>query len=397
MKIGYIYDVIYPETIGGVEKRIHEIGVRLAARGHEVHLYGMKYWTGPDVLNRDGMILHGVCPAMGLYTEGRRSILQAVRYTLGLIPHLLRSDVEIFDCQNFPYFPAILLSLFCKVKSRCLVITWHEFWGKYWFSYLGISGLAGLLIERTALQMSPRIISVSPLTSAQIRTAGYSGDVALVPNGINVGAISAVPPAPMESDLIFVGRFIPEKHPELVVDAMRLLVADYPSLHAIIIGDGPDFDLIRDRIAQFNLSSNITLPGFVTDHEEVMGMMKSSKVFVLPSEREGFGIAALEAMACGLSLVTVDHPRNAASAHVLPGAGYLAAMTADDIAQGIRSCLENRPDPVVLAHYASSHDWDQITRDLEQYYRTLSTDVCKENMPDRRCSAIFDIFRRAEI
>ncbi len=397
MKIGYIYDVIYPETIGGVEKRIHELGTRLAARGHEVHLYGMKYWTGPDILERDGMVLHGVCPAMGLYTEGRRSILQAIRYTLGLISHILKSDMEIFDCQNFPYFPAILLSLFCMVKKRCLVITWHEFWGKYWFSYLGICGLVGLLIEWTALQLSPRIISVSPLTSVQIRAAGYSGDVTIIPNGIDGRAISAVPPSPMVSDLIFVGRFIPEKHPGLVVDAVRLLVTDYPALHAVIIGDGPDLNLIRDRIAQYNLSSNISLPGFVTDHEEVIGLMKSSKVFVLPSEREGFGIAALEAMACGLSLVTVDHPRNAASAHVLPGAGYLAAMTADDIAEGIRTCLKSGPDPAVLAHYASSHDWDQITRDLEQYYRTVATDVCQEQMPDRRCSAIFDIFRRAEI
>lgn len=397
MKIGYIYDVIYPETIGGVEKRIHELGVRLAARGHEVHLYGMKYWAGPDVIHREGMILHGVCPAMGLYTEGRRSILQAIRYTFGLARYLVRSDMDIFDCQNFPYFPAILLSLFCLIKKRCLVITWHEFWGRYWFLYMGISGFAGLLTERAALQLSPRIISVSPLTAAQIKKAGYRGDVVLIPNGIDVAAIAAVPPGPEKSDLIFVGRFIPEKHPELVVEAVRLLVSDFPSFHAIIIGDGPDFNVVQNKIHEYGLSAHITCPGFIAEHEQVISLMKSSRIFVLPSEREGFGIAALEALACGLSLVTVNHPRNAASAHVLPGLGYLSSMNPEDIAAGIRHCLENRLDMVASHHYTAAHDWEQITRDLEQYYRTMATGVCQEKMSDRRCSAIFDIFKRADI
>jgi len=40
--------------------------------------------------------------------------------------------------------------------------------------------------------------------------------------------------------------------------------------------------------------------------------MKAAKVFALPSAREGFGIAALEALACGIPVVTVDHPSNAA-------------------------------------------------------------------------------------
>jgi len=397
MKIGYIYDVIYPETIGGVEKRIYEVGIRLAARGHEVHLYGMKYWDGPDTIEREGMILHGVCPAMGLYTEGRRSILQAIRYTIGLVPHLMRSDLEIYDCQNFPYFPVILCSLFCKIKKKCLVITWHEFWGRFWLSYLGPVGLIGLLIEYVSLHLSPRTIAVSSLTVYQMKSAGYTGDVAKIPNGINITAIAGIAPSLKQSDLIFVGRFIPEKHPELVIEAVCLLIREFPDLKALLVGDGPDFASIREMIHLHGLEDHITCAGFVADHTAVLGFMKSSKVFVLPSEREGFGIAALEAMACGLSLVTVDHPRNAASSHVLSGAGYLAEMTPEDIASGIRFCLQNRPDITVLSQYTASHDWDKIARDLEQYYRTIVTDVCRNHMPDRRCSAIFDIFRRSEI
>ena len=373
MKISYIYDVIYPETIGGVEKRIHEIGTRLAARGHEVHLYGMKCWDGPDVISRDGMILHGVCPTMGLYTEGRRSIFQAVRYTVGLIPHLIRADADVIDCQNFPYFPAIAAGCISMIRRKRLVITWHEFWGKYWYTYLGMTGIIGLLIERMALWLSPWIIAVSPLTARQITNAGYRGDVAIIPNGITISRVCAAPPSPQTSDIIFVGRFIPEKHPELVIDAVRILVPDYPSLRCVIVGDGPDFSSVQTRIRETGLENHITCTGFVADHGEVLSLMKSSKVFLLQSVREGFGIVALEALACGLSLVTVSHPRNAASAHVLPCCGYLAEISAEDIAKGIRVCLSRPPDPVELNRYVASHDWDQITLQLEQYYRLVGS------------------------
>jgi len=66
MKIAFVYDAIYPYVKGGVEKRVEELAVRLSRRGHEIHLFGMKFWDGEDILMRDGIYLHGVCPAQKL-------------------------------------------------------------------------------------------------------------------------------------------------------------------------------------------------------------------------------------------------------------------------------------------------------------------------------------------
>jgi L-malate glycosyltransferase len=369
MKIAYIYDVIYPETIGGVEKRIYEIGIRLSGMGHEVHLYGMKFWEGSDIIRRDGLIIHGVCPDMGLYKDGRRSILQAVRYTIGLIPYLINAEADIFDCQNFPYFPVIATGFITWLKKKTLVVTWHEYWGKYWFSYLGRKGLLGLLTELLALRCSPSGIAVSPLTADQMRRAGYRGDLVIIPNGIDMNSIQSVPPSDTYSDLIFVGRFIPEKHPELVVEAVRILVLEKPDLRCLMVGDGPEYQTVQDCICRNGLSDHIKCTGFVTDYSVVIGLMKSSKVFILPSVREGFGIVAIEAMACGLSLVTVDHPRNAASTHVFSGAGSLTTLDASDIARGISECLRKPADQHTLYEYGAAHDWDKIAQDLEEYYK----------------------------
>ena len=80
MKIAYVYDAVYPWVKGGAEKRIYEISRRLAARGHEVHCYGMKYWPGQDDIEAEGVHLHGICPPRPLYCNGKRSITQAAYF-----------------------------------------------------------------------------------------------------------------------------------------------------------------------------------------------------------------------------------------------------------------------------------------------------------------------------
>jgi hypothetical protein len=78
VKIAYIYDNVYPYCIGGVEKRIWEISKCLINRGHEVHFFCMKYWDGEEVIRKEGIWYHGVCPMMPLFRNDRRSIKQAI-------------------------------------------------------------------------------------------------------------------------------------------------------------------------------------------------------------------------------------------------------------------------------------------------------------------------------
>ena len=75
-------------------------------------------------------------------------------------------------------------------------------------------------------------------------------------------------------------------------------------------------DLKKKRLGvlaqKLNLEKNIKFLGLLEDHDDVYAIIKSSKVFVLPSAREGFGIVVIEANACGIPVITVDHKDNAA-------------------------------------------------------------------------------------
>lgn len=62
MDICYVSKVVFPFTTGGAEKRIHEIGTRLADRGHSVTIYARHFWDGPEVMQYAGMTLRAVSP-----------------------------------------------------------------------------------------------------------------------------------------------------------------------------------------------------------------------------------------------------------------------------------------------------------------------------------------------
>jgi hypothetical protein len=117
MKIAIVYDVIYPYVKGGVEKRVWELAVRLTHRGHELHLFGMKFWDGDGILIREGVFLHGVCPAQKLYVGGRRTIWQALHFSMRLVSPLLKERFDILDCQQFPYFSSFSAKLISKLKK----------------------------------------------------------------------------------------------------------------------------------------------------------------------------------------------------------------------------------------------------------------------------------------
>ena len=113
------------------------------------------------------------------------------------------------------------------------------------------------------------------------------------------------------------------------------------------------------------------LKPFTDSHDEVISLMKSSHVCVIPSTREGFGIAALEALACGLPVVTVDHPDNAICELITDETGFRSSLSVEDLAGKIRDALSRylAMKPACIAS-AEAYDWDRIIPELEQYYQT---------------------------
>ena len=157
-----------PWVKGGAEKRIYELSQRMAARGHTVHCYGMKWWQGENEILRDGVHLHGICQPMPLYSGGRRSMKEAAYFAGKVLS--ARVDCDIVDCQNFPYLSCFSAKLLTTLKRRNLFITWHEVWGDYWYEYLGKKGFLGEYIEKAAARLTEKNIAVSERTRQELES-----------------------------------------------------------------------------------------------------------------------------------------------------------------------------------------------------------------------------------
>jgi len=366
MRIAYVYDAVYPWEAGGVQKRVWELARRLAD-DHEVHWYGLHYWDGPATREREGVTLHGVGSPTGLYVNGRRSIPEALRFSARLSAPLLRREFDVIDCQEFPYFPAFPSKLHAAVRGSTLVVTWHEVWGRYWYEYLGRKGVFGRAVERLTATLPDVHVAVSGRTGREVRE--LSGRTpTLVPNGISFAEVEAAPVADRDVDVLFVGRLIPEKNATAVVEAVARLRAEEPDIQCVILGDGPDREALERTIASQGVESNVRLLSPRDEYEDVLALMKAASVFASPSQREGFGMTVLEALACGTPVVTARHPRNAAQELVDDGAtGVICAPRAEAIARAIRTARGLSGAACVDA--AREYDWSAVVDRVEAVYR----------------------------
>ena len=373
MKIAYVYDAVYPFTIGGVEKRIAVLSERLAARGHEVHVFGLKSWEGDPCFSRNGVQYHGVGHPKLLYKSGRRSIGEAVYFGLNVLIPLSRERFDIIDCQNFPYFSCFSVFFVSRIRKTPLVITWHEVWDDYWDDYLGLFGIFGRAIERLTARLSCNLVAVSGMTENDLKPLIHCLLVTILPNGIDIQHIDTIQPSGPGSDILFVGRLIREKNPDLLIEAISIIFREFPGIRCIIVGDGPEKDRLTGLIKEQRLEDNVIAAGFMANHDDVIGLMKASKVFVSPSFREGFGMAALEAMACGLPVVTINAPKNAVKELVTGKTGIICDPSPESFAEAVHFCLERKDSMVVECKTRSlSYDWEKIVTDVEGYYSGIT-------------------------
>ena len=378
MKIAFIYDVIYPYVKGGAEKRFWELAKCLSANSHQVHLYGMKSWDGSSDLITEGVHIHGIGRYIPLYSKrGIRNIRQALYFSLRILPRLWNEKFDIIDCNAFPYLPFFPVRLFSLLKKIPLVITWQEVWSNYWYGYLGyFKGHIACCIEKTVIKLAPNIIAhTRRIKNELIRCGAGENSIRIIPDGIDISFIDKTPLRKENIDLIFAGRLIKDKNADILIEAVSLLKNSFCDLKCVIIGDGPEKNNLVRLADRLDLNSNVIFKGFL-QYQEVISCMKSAGIFVFPSTREGFGIVVIEAMACGLPVITIQHPMNASCELIKDGEnGFLSNLNSQNLAGKISLLLSNNELRNTLSFAAknsvSEYDWNAIAGQNEEFYRRI--------------------------
>lgn len=368
-RFAFVSDSVFPFNKGGKEKRLYEITRRLVRDGREVHIYTMKWWPGPKTIRQDGVYLHAISKLYPLYKNDKRSMTQAILYSLTCFK-LLFVRFDVIDVDHIPFFPLFTVKIVCLLRRKKLYATWHEVWGtKYWKEYLGgMQSHLGAISEKISMKLPDIIVSNSEHTTARLKSCGVKKPVYTIPLGVDLENIYAMQADEHKSDIIYAGRLIDHKNVNLLIEAVSKIKKSKPDILCIIVGDGPEKNSLKKLVHDLGLEANITFYKFFEKHEDVFALMKASKMLVLPSIREGFGLVVLEANACGLPVITTDHKNNAAKDLIFVGEnGLLAESTVDDLTKQISILLKpNTMNPIqTLQGKLSMYQWKNAAEALD--------------------------------
>ena len=377
MKIALVYDLLYPYSIGGVEIRNYQLAKFLSKR-HEVHLYGVKMWKGNNTINDGKLILHGVCRYKDKYSfSGNRRISDVLKFSVKLKKELEKEKFDLVDCTAFPYFPAFVCNDYCKRNNVPLVVTWHEVWDNYWFERLKILGIVGKFIERQVSRLSKNNLVVSRKTGKDLaRLNKNKKGIFGVNNWVDFSEIKKTKPSKLSSDIIFAGRHLKHKNINILIKTLVLVKKKYQKVKLIIIGNGPETENLKLLTRKLKLQDNVTFFDFFKEHSDVIALMKSSKIFVLPSTLEGFGISVIEANACSLPCIVVESEKNAAVSLVKNNkTGFVVELNKWNIAKKIIYLLDNEKKRNEFGReafrFSKQFDEDKVMPKIEGYYKGL--------------------------
>jgi alpha-1,6-mannosyltransferase len=187
------------------------------------------------------------------------------------------------------------------------------------------------------------VVVTSAFAAAEFERVGVSRPSTLhrVPLGVDLATFRPIPHGPVrtgaapEIRLVHLGRLSAEKGPRLALAAVRELGRRNIRVRLDVVGDGPLRQELERLVARHGLP--VVFHGHVGTRAEVARMLGAADVALATCPIESFGLAVLEALACGTPVVAAD--RGAAGELVVPGAGVAVPATAEGFADGVSTVV----------------------------------------------------------
>ncbi|UCG16688.1 MAG: glycosyltransferase family 4 protein [Phycisphaerales bacterium] len=178
-----------------------------------------------------------------------------------------------------------------------------------WLSYVR-DAYRVLPYARSTYQRAACVIAGSQYTLKSLPPDVRQRAVYIPENGVDPDKFHAdarvSPSAVTPFRILFVGRLVPYKGADIVLEAFASSHHLRREAELVIIGDGPQRGQLESRASSLDIPRHVTFTGGLPQ-TEVARFLRSSSVFAFPSLREFGGAVVIEAMACGLPCVVVNH------------------------------------------------------------------------------------------
>jgi len=410
MKILQVAERTLP-AIGGVELHVAKISELLVKRGHEVTLavfnsldmrdcgFGITYQKPYSVIRPRKPSLPQEEYWRGVRILRFESKLQLFSYYWSptMLAWLLE-NAEEFDVMHTHTlrFSNNEYTALASIKSRTpFVLTGHD---KLKLDYMGrfvlaIDGVYRATVGRLVLNMADRVIAFDKDYAEDYHKLYGVPDemIRIIPNGVDYAYYNNLPDGRElreilgnpEHILLYIGRFIDSKNPELLIVSFKSILKSFPNSCLLMIGK--DYGLLphcRDVAAALGLEKNIvfvedTLRQMKCSHEQIkLQALAIADVCIIPSDYESFGLVAIEAQAAGVPVIA-SYTGGLKYIVVEGKTGlFLKDLTEREVAEKISFLLRNRSLRSKMSsnakEFARNFSWDFVVDSLlELYEETL--------------------------
>jgi N-acetyl-alpha-D-glucosaminyl L-malate synthase BshA len=304
MKIGI---TCYP-TYGGSGVVATELGIELAARGHDIHFIT---YSQPFRLTGREANIHFHEVAVTNYP-----LFEHPPYDLALATRMAEV-AEFYSLDLLHVHYAIPHSVSALLARQMLASRGHHlpFITTLHGTDITLVGLdrSYLPITRFGIEQSDGVTAISSYLRDRTRAAfGITSEIEVVRNFVNCDVYVRNPAlvdtmrgryaAPDERLLVHLSNFRPVKRIRDVVEVFARVAREVPS-RLMLIGDGPDRSVAEYLAREHHIQDRVH---FIGKQDNVNELLPLADLMLMPSEMESFGLAALEAMACGVPTIATN-------------------------------------------------------------------------------------------
>ena len=289
-----------PPDIGGIPIHVDALSREQARMGHHVVVFTSRQYGMPKHECRGGYEIYR-------FFELAHPLDNPL--TVGMIPALIKAnlrEVDVVHAHSHLFFSTNLAALKRRISSTPLVITNHGFrvQRSAWVDLLQDVYLA--TAGAWTLRAADKVVS---LTSDEARRVSHLGvdptRSVVIGNGVDLDLFHPSDGSRADGTIIWAGRLVEEKGVRYLLEAVRLIAQEMPSVRLLVIGHGPLEDRLKSNAQQLGISKNVVFQGAV-DQRTVASLMSKSTLLALPSLSEGLSNVVLEAMACATPVVATD-------------------------------------------------------------------------------------------
>ena len=302
-------------NVGGIERVVYEQCKRLMRKQFEPMVLTHRNYTEKNY-TFDGIRVQ-------CYDSVNIGFRLGIPYAIPQI-NSLKTFLEIVKSNDLihvhghPYLSSFLAAKIAKRYGKPLVLTQHNTFIEYNNVWDSIEKLNDLAIGKQVLNEADKIIVVSNATRNYVLSLGAEPEkIEVLHNGVDLNRFRPLTEMgdemrkkleiPQDSIVaLTVRRLVYKNGIDTLIESAKIAIKKNPKLVFVVVGKGPDFTEVKEKIAQLGIQRNFRLTGFVSD-EDLPFYYNVADFFVLPSKSgEGLPLVALEAMACGVPVIATN-------------------------------------------------------------------------------------------